>query len=101
MSDAYQWWLTALGRTVVWAGLREMPAGTAQVIDSDGNLLAYDSVDSARASLLDADFTELAGMDDSDLESLGLLYEELRIPQGDSPDDLHPQLVQQLPRARQ
>ena len=31
-------------------------AGTAEVFDSDGNTLAYDSEDTARAALMDAEF---------------------------------------------
>ena len=51
-----EWWLATLGRTVVWARLRVREAGTAEVLDSDGNTLSYDSEDSARAALLDAEF---------------------------------------------
>ena len=50
-----QWWLATLGRTLVWARLRVREAGTAEVFDSDGNTLAYDSEDTARAALMDAD----------------------------------------------
>ena len=48
-----EWWLATLGRTVVWARLRVREAGTAEVFDSDGNVLSYESEDSARAALLD------------------------------------------------
>lgn len=51
-----EWWLASLGRTIVWARLRVLEAGTAEVFDSDGNTLAYDSEDSARAALMDAEF---------------------------------------------
>ena len=59
-----QWWLATLGRTVVWARLRVREAGTAEVLDSDGNTLAYDSEDTARAALMDAEFVALDGLDD-------------------------------------
>lgn len=49
-----QWWLATLGRTVIWAQLRVHDAGTAEVFDSDGNAVGYDSEDSARAALMDA-----------------------------------------------
>ena len=38
-APADRWWLATLGRTVVWARLREREAGTAEVFDSDGNTL--------------------------------------------------------------
>ena len=50
-----QWWLASLGTTLVWARLRVRHAGTAEVLDSDGNTLSYDSEDTARAQLFDAD----------------------------------------------
>ena len=56
-----EWWLATLGRTVVWARLRVREAGTAEVFDSDGNTLVYDSEDTARAMLLDADFVAFDG----------------------------------------
>ena len=46
------WWLATLGRNIVWARLREREAGTAEVFDSDGATLPYDSVDTARAALM-------------------------------------------------
>ena len=54
--DQVQWWLASLGRNIVWARLRVLEAGTAEVFDSDGNTLAYDSEDTARAALMDAEF---------------------------------------------
>ena len=43
-----QWWLATLGLMIVWARLRERDAGTAEVFDSDGNTLSYDTLDTAR-----------------------------------------------------
>ena len=34
------WYLASLGRTLIWARLRLLEAGTAEVLDSDGNTLA-------------------------------------------------------------
>ena len=68
MNDANHesWWLATLGRTIVWARLREREAGTAEVFDSDGNTLAYDSLDTARAALMDAEFVDFDGLDEDD-----------------------------------
>lgn len=91
-----EWWLATLGRTVVWARLRVRPAGTAEVFDSDGNTLAYDSEDSARAALLDAEFVGFDGLDDDDALARGFSLGELSPPQGESDDILRPQMIRKL-----
>ena len=77
------WWLATLGRTLVWARLREREAGTAEVFDSDGNTLPYDSVDTARAALMDAEFVEYDGLDEEDALQRGFSLAEVAPPQGD------------------
>jgi len=96
--SAPQWWLATLGRTVVWARLRVREAGTAEVFDSDGNTLAYDSEDTARAALMDAEFVARDGMDESDAAERGFSLEELAPPQGEGEEALRRQMVRQLPR---
>ena len=91
-----EWWLATLGRTVVWARLRMREAGTAEVFDSDGNTLAYDSEDSARAALMDAEFIALDGLDAEDAAERGFALDELVPPTG-SDDALRAQMVQKLP----
>ena len=61
-----EWFLASLGNTLIWARLRVRPAGTAEVLDSDGNTLSYDSEDTARAQLFDAEFVEYDGLDEED-----------------------------------
>ena len=97
MSGA-QWWLATLGRTVVWARLRVLEAGTAEVFDSDGNTLPYDSEDTARAVLMDAEFVALDGMDEDDAAARGFTLAELEPPQGEGEEALRRQMVRQLPR---
>ena len=92
-----QWWLATLGRTVVWARLRVREAGTAEVFDSDGNTLAYDSEDTARAALMDAEFVALEGLDADDAADRGFALDELVPPSGDD-STLRERMVQQLPR---
>jgi len=89
------WWLASLGRTIVWARLRERDAGTAEVFDSDGNTLAYDSIDTARATLLDAEFVEFDGLDEDDALDRGFSLNEIAPPQG-SDEQLRDRMVQQL-----
>ena len=97
MSGGYtQWWLASLGRTIVWARLRVREAGTAEVFDSDGNTLAYDSEDSARAALMDAEFVAFDGLDEADALDRGFSLGEVAPPEGGSDDALTPRMMQTL-----
>lgn len=95
-----QWWLATLGRTVVWARLRVREAGTAEVFDSDGATLPYDSEDTARAALMDAEFVAFDGLDAEDAAERGFTLDELAPPSGDDDAQLRPRMVQQLTRPR-
>ena len=90
------WWLATLGRTIVWARLREREAGTAEVFDSDGNTLSYDSIDTARATLMDAEFVEFDGLDEDDALERGFSLAELAPPQAQHDDALRGLMIQQL-----
>ena len=90
------WWLATLGRLVVWARLREREAGTAEVLDSDGNLLTYDSVDTARAALMDAEFVAFDGLDEEDARERGFAPGELSPPQAKDDEALRPLMIQSL-----
>ena len=92
-----QWWLAAPADFLVWARLRVLDSGVAQVFDSQGDTLVYESEDVARAALMDADFSALEGMDDEDaVAATGLLHEELQPPHGDSDEQLLPQMIRTL-----
>ena len=91
-----QWWLATLGRTIVWARLRVREAGTAEVFDSDGNTLAYDSEDTARAALMDAEFVAFDGLDEEDAAARGFVPGEIAPPQAKDDDALRPLMVQTL-----
>lgn len=97
MSTRDEWWLATLGRTVVWARLRVLDAGTAEVFDSDGNAQPYDSEDSARAALMDAEYVSLDGMDADDAATRGLALDELVPPQAAEDAQLRELMVQKLP----
>lgn len=92
-----QWWLATIGRTVVWARLRARDAGTAEVFDSDGATLPYDSEDTARAALMDAEFVALDGLDEDDAAERGFTLDELVPPQADDDVALRARMVQKLP----
>ena len=97
MNENTQWWLATLGRTIICARLRVLDAGTAEVFDSDGNTLPYDSADSARAALMDAEFTAIDGMDEDDADARGFTLRELTPPQADDDTKLRALMVQKLP----
>ena len=92
-----EWWLASLGRTVIWARLRVLEAGTAEVFDSDGNTLPYDSEDSARAALMDAEFVSLEGLDADDAADRGFALEELVPPQAEDDAALRDRMIVKLP----
>ena len=92
-----EWWLATLGRTVIWARLRVLDAGTAEVFDSDGATLPYDSEDTARAALMDAEFIALDGIDGQDAADRGFALEELQPPQADDDETLRRLMIQKLP----
>lgn len=98
MSPAHRdrWWLATLGRTIVWARLRERDAGTGEVFDSDGNTLSYDSLDTASAALMDAEFVAFDGLDEEDALERGFSLAELAPPQADDDETLRPRMIQQL-----
>lgn len=91
-----EWWLASLGRTIVWARLRVREAGTAEVFDSDGNTLAYDSEDSARAALMDAEFVAWDGLDQEDALDRGFSLDEVAPPQADDDGALRGAMVRTL-----
>lgn len=91
-----QWWLATLGRMLIWARLRELPGGTAEVFDSDGATLPFDSVDSARAALMDAEFVAWDGLDDMDALERGFRLDEVAPPQADDDAALRARMVQSL-----
>jgi hypothetical protein len=95
-----EWWLATLGRTIVWARLRVRDAGTAEVFDSDGNTLAYDSEDTARAALMDAEFVSFDGLDPEDALERGVDLGEVQPPQADSDDVLRALMFQPLGERR-
>jgi hypothetical protein len=91
-----EWWLATLGRTVIWARLRVLDAGTAEVFDSDGATLPYDSEDTARAALMDAEFVALDGLDEEDASERGFALDELVPPQAEDDATLRALMIQKL-----
>lgn len=93
-----EWWLAALGRTLVWARLRVLEAGTAEVFDSDGRIQPFESEDSARAALLDAEFVAFDGLDEEDALERGFSLSEIAPPLAGNDTELRGLMVQSLGR---
>lgn len=91
--EQVSWWLATIGRTLIWARLRVNEAGTAEVLDSDGKTLPYDSEDSARAALFDAEFVSLDGLDEEDALMRGFSLNEISPPRGEDDADLRERMV--------
>ena len=68
-----QWWVASLGNLLVWARLRVLDSGTAEVLSAEGETLRYDDEDTAHQALLDAEFQAFDGLDEDDAAMLGLV----------------------------
>jgi hypothetical protein len=95
--DDTQWWVAAIGDTLIWARLAITDAGIAEVFDSDGRTLRYDDETAARMALLDAEFRAWDGLDEEDAAALGFDLDEIEPPRGDSDEELLSRMVAKLP----
>jgi|GEM_PF-430256 hypothetical protein len=91
-----QWWLAALGDTLIWARLQVLDSGIAEVFDSDGRTLVYDDETAARMALLDAEFRAFDGIDEDDAAAFGFDLEEVEPPRGDNDEELIVRMVEKL-----
>ncbi|HET8942162.1 MAG TPA: hypothetical protein VFN13_09270 [Rudaea sp.] len=91
-----QWWLAALGDTLMWARLRVLDSGIAEVFGATGETLRYDDEDVARMTLLDAEFRAWDGLDEDDAAMLGFDLEDVAPPQADKDKELLPLMTEKL-----
>ncbi len=91
-----QWWLASIGRLLIWARLRVLDGGTAEILDSDGQVQPYDSEDSARSALFDAEFVAFDGLDEDDALARGFSLAEIAPPRAGSDEQLRARMVQPL-----
>jgi hypothetical protein len=94
--DSDQWWIAATGSTLVWARLRVLDSGVAEVFGALGETLRYDDEDAARNALLDAEFRIFEGLDEDDAAALGFDFESLEPPDAASDEELLPQMTEKL-----
>jgi hypothetical protein len=92
-----QWWVASLGSMLVWSRLRVLESGTAQVFDCDGRTLSFDSEESAREALLDAEFRAYDGLDDADAAQMGFHLEMVKPPSARDDEALRPAMMHALP----
>lgn len=97
MSAPAQWWLAAIGDTLIWARLVVLDDGVAEVFDSDGGTLRYDDETAARMALLDAEFRAFDGLDEDDAAAMGFDLESLEPPRGESDEERLKYMVEKLP----
>ena len=95
--DGAQWWVAAVGDTLIWARLTITDAGIAEVFDSDGRTLHYDDEAQARMALLDAEFRAFDGLDEDDAAMLGIDLEDVEPPRGDNDEEMLPQMIMKRP----
>jgi hypothetical protein len=93
-----QWWIASLGDTIVWARLRILNSGMAEVFDAAGETLHYDDEDAAHAALLDAEFRAFDGIDDEDAAIMGFELGDVEPPDGGSDEELLPLMTEKFQR---
>ena len=91
-----QWWVTSLGDMLVWARMRVLESGRAEVFSAEGETLRYDDEDTAHAALLDADFRALDGLDEDDAAVLGFDLVSICPPEAENDEELLPLMTQKL-----
>ena len=93
-----QWWVASLGDMLVWARLRVLDSGNAEVLDAAGETLRYDDEDSAHTALLDAEFRAWDGLDEDDAAALGFDLDSIAPPEAENDEELLPLMTEKLLR---
>jgi hypothetical protein len=93
-----QWWVATIGDRLIWARLRVLDSGVAEVFNAEGETLRYDDEDTAFTTLLDAEFRAFDGLDDDDATMLGFELDSVEPPQAESDEELLPLMTERLLR---
>lgn len=91
-----QWWIASLGDVLVWARMRVLDSGVAEVFNAEGETLRYDDEDAAHAALLDAEFRAFDGLDDDDATNLGFELDSVEPPEAENDDELLPLMTEKI-----
>jgi hypothetical protein len=97
-NELEQWWVASLGDTIVWARLRVLKSGVAEVLDAAGEILRYDDEDSAHTALLDAEFRAWDGLDEDDAALMGFDLDSTEPPAAETDVELLPLMTEKLLR---
>lgn len=83
------WWLMCSSfPSLNWARLRESTDGKADILDIDGRLLSFDSLEEAKLELLEDEFRLFENLDDDDYREIGLPIGELVPPVAETDAEL-------------
>ena len=93
-----QWWIASLGDVLVWARMRVLDSGVAEVFNAEGETLCYDDEDAARMALLDAEFRSFDGLDDDDATTLGFELDWIEPPEAENDEELLPLMTEKQAR---
>jgi hypothetical protein len=96
LSETDQWWVAIVGDMLIWARLRVLPTGHAEVLDASGDILRFDDENAGRTALLDADFRAFDGLDEEDAAVLGFDLDSIEPPRADSDAELVPLLTEKI-----
>jgi hypothetical protein len=92
-ADREIWWLdTSAFPDLFWARMRVFPDGKADVLDLDGKLRQFSSEEAARLDLLEDEYESVEGIEDEDLNAVGLTLNDLVPPSGKDDGSLLPQM---------
>jgi hypothetical protein len=91
-----QWWVAVLGDVLVWARLRVLPSGRAEVFSAEGETLRHDDEDCALAALLGAEFRAFDGLDEDDAAMLGFDLASITPPDAENDEELVPLMTEKL-----
>lgn len=94
------WWVTSLGDLLVWARLRVLKSGTAEVLGAEGETLRYDDEDAAHAALLDAEFRAFDGLDAEDAAQMGFDLESMTPPEAETDQELLALMTERIARTQ-
>src|SRR5215470_4220988 len=91
-----QWWVASLGNLLVWARMRVLDSGIAEVFSAEGETLRYDDEDSAHQALLDAEFRAFDGLDEDDAAMLGFDLDSMDPPEAENDEELLPLMTEKV-----
>ena len=76
-----------------WARLRVFASGHAEVFDCDGRTTRFSREEDARLWLLEDEFTALEKLDAEDEIEFGIRLSDIRVPSGETDEELLPQML--------